>query len=84
MDEQLDLEQIRADYLKALRAWHVAWYARDEWHRERFSPAAEREHSVLYDHVIEERAELRDAEDRAWDRVLRARGMLAEALRSES
>ena len=61
----MDLDQIRADYQKALRAWHVAWNARVEWHRRSFSPVEEREHSLLYDHVIEDRAQLRDAEERA-------------------
>ncbi len=78
----VDLDQIRADYQKALRAWHVAWMARVDWHREHFYPLIDREHSLVYECVLEERQQLRDAEERAYDRFLRARDVLAEALRS--
>ena len=49
-DDQLD--GIRSDYQKALRAWHVAWMARVEWHHEHFYPLTEREHSLVYEHVL--------------------------------
>ena len=68
---------------RQLRAWHIAWLERVEWHRHRFSPIEERQHSLIYEPVLAERAELRDAEERAYDRFLRARDMLAEALRSK-
>ncbi len=51
-----------------------------DWHREHFHPLTEREHSLLYEHVLEERQQLRDAEERAYDRFLRARDVLAEAI----
>ena len=77
----MDLDEIQADYQKALRAWHVAWMERVEWHRRQFSPLTDREQSLVYEHVLEERQQLRDAEKRAYDHVLRARDVLAEALR---
>ena len=75
----MDLDQIRDDYEKALRAWPVVWTARVEWHRDHFHPLTEREQSVVYEHVLEERQQLRDAEERAYDRFLQAGGVLAEA-----
>ena len=78
----MDLDQIQADYQKALRAWHMSWMARVDWHRDHFNPLTEREQSLVYEHVLEERQQLRDAEERAYDRFLRARDVLAEALRS--
>ena len=81
-DERLDTDRVRDDYQKALRAWHVAWIERVEWHRRQFSPLREREQSLVYESVIEQRSELRDAEERAYDRFLRARAVLAEALQS--
>ncbi len=39
---------------------------------------------ALYEHVLAERQQLRDAVERAYDRFLRARDVLAEALRSEA
>ena len=75
----MDLDQIRSDYQKAPSAWHVA---RVEWHREHFYPLTDREHSLVYEHALEERQQLRDAEERAYGRFLRARDVLAEALRS--
>ncbi len=77
----MHLDQIRADYQKALRAWHVAWTARATWHHEHFHPFTDREQSLVYEHVLDERQQLRDAEERAYDRFLRARDVLAEALR---
>jgi hypothetical protein len=56
----MNIEELRQDYGKALRAWHVAWLARAGWHRE-----------------------LREAEERAYDRFLCARDVLSEALRTE-
>ena len=80
----VDLDQIQADYQKALRAWHVAWTERVEWHRRQFSPVNEREQSLVYEHVLEERQQLKDAEERAYDRFLRTRDVLAEALRDDN
>ena len=80
----MDLDQIQADYQKALRAWHVAWMERVDWHRDHFYPLTDREQSLVYEHVLEERQQLRDAEERAYDRFLRARDVLAEALRSRN
>ena len=51
----MDLDEIQADYQKALRAWHVAWMERVEWHRRQFSPLTDREQSLVYEHVLEER-----------------------------
>ena len=76
----MDLDQIQADYQKATRAWHVAWTERAEWHRRQFSPLSEREQSLIYEHVLEDRQQLRDAEERAYDRFLSAGDVLAEAL----
>ena len=78
--DDADLAKIRSDYQKALRAWHVAWMARVDRHREHFYPLTDREQSLLYEHVLEERQQLKDAEERAYDRFLRAMDVLAEAL----
>ncbi len=80
--DDLDIERIRAEYGKALRAWHVAWIARLGWHQAHFYPLAEREHDLLYDHVIVEREELRAAEEKAYDRFLAIRDVLSEAMRT--
>ena len=45
----MDLDQIRSDYQKALRAWHVAWMARVDWHRKHFYPLTDREQSLAYE-----------------------------------
>ena len=74
--------RVRDEYAKALRGWHVAWQARVEWHRERFYPPDRLDGSLLYPHVLDERQALRDAEERAWDRVLQAHDVLREALSS--
>ena len=58
--------------------------ARVDWHREHFFPLEEREQSVIYESVIAERQDIRDAEERAYDRFLLARDLLAEALRTEA
>ncbi len=79
---ELDIEGILATYGKALRAWHVAWVARLEWHHSHFFPLADREHDLLYDHVLLEREELRAAEEKAYERFLAERDILAEALRT--
>lgn len=79
----MDLDDIRHDYAKALRAWHVAWMARVDWHRQHFYPLAEREQSLVYESVLEERRELKEAEDSAYDRFLMARDVLSEAMRTE-
>lgn len=77
-----NLHRIRANYGKALRAWHVAWNARAEWHAAAFYPVEEREQSLVYDHVIEERETLRAAEERAYERFVAARDVLSEALKT--
>ncbi len=56
--------------------------ARVDWHREHFYPLHEREQSLVYESVLDERQQLRDAEERAYDRFLQARNVLAEALRA--
>ncbi len=84
MDERLGIDRVREDYQKALRAWHVAWIERVEWHRRRFSPIRERAQSLPREPVIDERGQLRDAEERAYDRFLRARDVFAGALLSGS
>ncbi len=76
------LDEIKDAYQKALRAWHVAWMARVDRHVEHFYPLAEREQSLVYEAVIEERRALKDAESRAYDRFLQARDVLSEALRT--
>ncbi len=45
----MDLDHLEHDYQKALRAWHVAWQARVDWHREHFYPLEDREQSVVYE-----------------------------------
>ena len=80
--DDLDIEQIRAEYGKALRAWHVAWSARIDWHQAHFYPLVGREPGLVYDYVLQEREELRAAEEKAYERFLAARDVLAEALRT--
>ncbi len=82
VDERLGIDRIRKDYQNALRAWHVAWIERVEWHRRRLSPIRERAQSLIREPVIDERGQLRDAEERAYDRFLRARDVFAGALLS--
>ena len=45
-DERLGIDRIRKDYQNALRAWHVAWIERVEWHSRRLSPIRERVQSL--------------------------------------
>ncbi len=82
VDERLGVDRAREDYQKALRAWHVAWIERVEWHRRRLSPIRERAQSLIREPVIDERGQLRDTEERAYDRFLRARDVFAGALLS--
>jgi hypothetical protein len=42
----VDLDEIKHDYQKALRAWHVAWQARVDWHRGHFYPLEDREQTL--------------------------------------
>ena len=79
----MDVEEVRHEYAKALRAWHMAWMERVAWHREHFFPLNESEQSVIYEEVLTQHRELREAEERAYDRSLQARDVLSEALRSE-
>jgi hypothetical protein len=79
---ELDLDAIRDEYAKAVRAWHVAWLARVDWHANMFNNIEERSRELLYDHAWKERESLRVAEERAYERVLAARDILAEALRT--
>ena len=53
-----------------------------DWHREHFYPLTDREQSLVHEHVHRERQQLRDAEERAYDRFLSARDVLAGALRA--
>jgi hypothetical protein len=46
------------------RAWHVAWMERVAWHREHFFPLNESEQSVIYEEVLTQHRELREAEER--------------------
>ena len=78
-----ELEDPAERYRRALRAWHVAVMERVEQHRRMFHPLDEREHSLLYQEAIEEIERLRQAEQKAWDRFLRARDTYAEHLASE-
>ncbi len=41
---------------------------RVEWHCEHFCPLTDREQSLVYEHVLEERQQLRDTEEWAYDR----------------
>lgn len=50
----MDLDQIRHDYQKALRAWHFAWTEREIAHRDHFQPIALRDHGLVYDMVLRE------------------------------
>ena len=80
----MDLDQIRHDYQKAFRAWHIAWVERADWHREHFFPLHDDRPGLLYEEVITQHRALREAEERAYDRSLQARDVLAEALRTEA
>ena len=82
--ERLGVDRARNDYQKALRAWHVAWIERVEWHRRSLSPIRERAQSLIREQVLDERGQLRDTEERAYDRFLRARDVFAGALLSGS
>ncbi len=79
----MDLDAIRHDYQKALRAWHFAWTEREIAHRDHFQPIALRDQGLVYDTVLRELELLREIEERAFDRFLNARAVLAEALRTE-
>ncbi len=60
----------------------MAWIERVEWHRRRLSPIRERAQSLIREQVLDERGQLRDTEERAYDRLLRARDVFAGALLS--
>ena len=68
VDERLGIDRVREDYQKALRAWNVAWIERVEWHRRRLPPIRERAQSLIRERVLDERGQLRDTEERAYDR----------------
>ena len=80
----MDLDQIRHDYQNALRVWHFAWTEREIAHRDHFQPITLRDQGLVYDTVLRELELLRENGERVYDRFLQARGVLAEALRSET
>lgn len=61
-----------------------AWQGRVEWRRQYFYPLEERDQSMVHEEVLAVRQKLRDGEDRAYDRFLSARVVLAEALKAEA
>ena len=71
VDERRGTERLREDYEKALRVLHEARMERVESHPRRFSREP----------VLEGRGQLREVEERAYDRFLRARDLFAEAQR---
>ena len=79
----MNLDEIRHDYLEALEAWHVAWTARADWHRTHFAPPYDPERPLITNSMINERRTLKEAEDRAYALVLRARDALAKAIESD-
>lgn len=80
----MDLNQIKHDYQKALRAWHFAWTEREISHRDHFQPIALRDQGLVYDTVLKELELLREIEEHAFDRFLNARPVLIEAQRTEA
>jgi len=82
MADHLDVESIRAEYGKVLRAWHVAWTARVEWHRTHFYPFAQREQELLYDYSAARARRTPSGEEKASDGLAAARDVLAETLRT--
>ena len=79
----MNIDEIRHDYLKAFRAWHLAWAQRELAHRDHFPPEKLDDLGLLYESVIEELRQAKEIEERAYDRFLQARDVLSEALRTE-
>ena len=79
---EAEIKELRERHGRALRAWHVAWLARVEWHARMFANLDAATNGLLYEYVEREREELRSAEERAYDRYLAERAVLSEALRS--
>ena len=57
---------------------------RADWRREHFFPLHDDGPGLIYEEVITQHRELREAKERAYDRFLLARDVLAEALRTEA
>lgn len=83
MEDSYDIEQLREEYGRALRAWHMTWLARVEWHARVFANLDASTNGVLYDYFETEREQLRAAEEKAHDRYLSAKAILQQALRSD-
>ena len=77
-----EIERLRENYGRALRAWHVAWLARVEWHARTFRDLEVATQGVIYQWAIDERSHLQVAEEHAYNRFLNARAILEQALRS--
>ena len=80
--ETLEPRRTPHDYLKAFRAWHLAWAQRELAHRDHFPPEKLDDLGLIYESVIEELREAKEIEERAYDRFLQARDVLSEALRN--
>jgi len=78
----INLDEIRDDYQKALRAWHLTWAQRELAHRDHFPPENLEDPGLVYESVIEELRQAKEVEERAYDHFLRARDVLSKAMRS--
>ena len=81
--EDRALSPIRHDYLKALRAWHLAWDQREVAHRDHFPPEHLDDTGLAYESVIKELQQSKEIEVPAYDRFLQAPAVATEALASE-
>ncbi len=79
----MNADEIQHDYLKAFRAWHLAWAQREVAHRDHFPVEHLDNLGLVYESVIEELRQAREIEERAYDRFLQARDVLAQALATE-
>lgn len=77
----MNTERARHDYEKALRARHLVWKERDDWHRDGFEPVGEAAGSLIYEEVLKRHEWLRELEERAYDRFLQARAIYEQACR---
>jgi hypothetical protein len=83
VEDQYDIAQLREEHGRAVRAWHVAWLARVEWHARTFASLDASTDALLYDYVATEREALRAAEEKSYERYLDARAILDQTLRSK-
>ena len=80
----VDLDQIRHDYEKSQRPWHVTGRELAQWHQYHLYPCGPRDDRLLDELPVPELRALKRAEEQAFDRFFNARAVLIEAQRTEA